>query len=196
MKIYLIRHGQTTGDIEDRYGGAYDDLLSEKGREQIKELAEKLKGKNIEIIFHSPLTRAKETAQFVGHFIGAKLVEIENLKERNQYGVLSGLTKKEAKEKFPQEVEKLKVHPYLNYVTDSESYEDFVPRIVKAFEEIVANEEYETIAIITHGGPIKALFREFFQLGEFKEINDCAIIEINKEDHAYGVVAMDGAELK
>lgn len=34
MKIYLIRHGQTTGDVEDRYGGAYDDELTDKGKNE------------------------------------------------------------------------------------------------------------------------------------------------------------------
>ena len=62
MKIFLIRHGETTGDIEDRYGGDYDDHLSEKGKQQSKELAEKLKNKGIELIFHSPRIRATETA--------------------------------------------------------------------------------------------------------------------------------------
>ena len=41
MKIYLIRHGETTGDVEDRYGGDYDDCLSKTGEKQVKELAKK-----------------------------------------------------------------------------------------------------------------------------------------------------------
>ena len=36
MKIYLIRHGETTGDIEDRYGGDYDDHLSKNGKQQVE----------------------------------------------------------------------------------------------------------------------------------------------------------------
>ena len=34
MLIYLARHGETTGDVEDRYGGDYDDHLTEKGTER------------------------------------------------------------------------------------------------------------------------------------------------------------------
>ena len=49
MKIYLIRHGQTTGDLEDRYGGDYDDHLTEEGEQQAKRLAEKLASSGIEI---------------------------------------------------------------------------------------------------------------------------------------------------
>ena len=33
MKIYLIRHGETTSDIEDRFGGDYDDHLTSHGVE-------------------------------------------------------------------------------------------------------------------------------------------------------------------
>lgn len=35
MKIYLVRHGETTGDVEDRYGGWYDDHLTDRGKEQL-----------------------------------------------------------------------------------------------------------------------------------------------------------------
>ena len=39
MKIFLIRHGETTGDIENRYGGSYDDHLTQRGRAQLEETA-------------------------------------------------------------------------------------------------------------------------------------------------------------
>ena len=44
MKIYLIRHGQTTGDIEDRFGGDYDDHLTRLGKSQSQNLAKKKPG--------------------------------------------------------------------------------------------------------------------------------------------------------
>jgi broad specificity phosphatase PhoE len=62
MKIFFIRHGETTGDVENLYGGIYDDHLSPKGRDQAQRLAIVLKDKGIERIFSSPLIRAKETA--------------------------------------------------------------------------------------------------------------------------------------
>jgi len=83
----------------------------------------------------------------------------------------------------------------LNYVKDSESYETFVPRVIKAFEETTSNPKHKVIAIVTHGGLIKVIFREFLQLGELKDLVDCAIIEINIEDHVFWVIAMDGAEI-
>ena len=42
MNIYLVRHGQTTGDLENRYGGDYDDHLTELGKQQSAEVPGKL----------------------------------------------------------------------------------------------------------------------------------------------------------
>jgi broad specificity phosphatase PhoE len=50
MKIYIIRHGETTSDIENRYGGDYDDHLTEKGVNQAKDLSAKLADCGIQII--------------------------------------------------------------------------------------------------------------------------------------------------
>jgi len=68
MKIYLIRHGETTGDIEERFGGDYDDHLTQKGKAQAQNLAEQLQNKGIEKIFVSPKIRARETAEEVSKF--------------------------------------------------------------------------------------------------------------------------------
>lgn len=75
MKIFLIRHGETTGDVEDRYGGTYDDSLTTRGRQQLQETAELLKKSGIEVIFHSPLKRAKESAEIIQREIGGILLE-------------------------------------------------------------------------------------------------------------------------
>ncbi len=73
MKIYLVRHGETTGDVEDRFDGAYDDHLSPKGKQQSGKLVNKLENKNIEIIYHSPLIRATETAEILSEKLIARL---------------------------------------------------------------------------------------------------------------------------
>ena len=43
MKIYLIRHGESVSDIENLYGGTFDDELTERGQEQAQELAKEQK---------------------------------------------------------------------------------------------------------------------------------------------------------
>jgi broad specificity phosphatase PhoE len=194
MKIYLIRHGETTGDIEDRYGGDYDDNLSTKGIRESKELAKKLKDKDIQIIYASPRIRALEAASIVNKCLNVQLKIVDNLRERNNYGILTGLIKSEAKQRYPEEVKEFEkgIH---HRVKNSENYTHFKKRIIKTFKEITSKNEYKTIAIITHGGPIRCIIREILKAGELAELDDCAIITIKKDKSNLSLVNLDGAIL-
>ncbi len=44
MKLYLVRHGETDWNIENKIQGQTDIALNEKGRHQAKELAGELAG--------------------------------------------------------------------------------------------------------------------------------------------------------
>jgi probable phosphoglycerate mutase len=192
MKIYLIRHGQTTGDVEDRYGGDYEDHLTEGGREQARALAEKLRHSGIEIIFCSPKVRARETAEIVADAIGCRVEVVKDIRERNNYGALTGMVKQEAREKHPEHVEALKDRRHA--VPGSEGYEPFGERVTNALDAIT-REPYRTVAILSHGGPISYIFREILKLGETK-IDDCGFVELEKNGEQFSVVRMDGITLK
>jgi broad specificity phosphatase PhoE len=193
MEIYLIRHGQTTGDIENRYGGSYDDHLSDEGEIQAHKLAEKLANSGIQIILCSPLIRAQETTKIVNTKLSCEIKTVENLKERNQNAILSGMTRDEAKEKYPELVERVK--DYRNTIVGAESYEDFVERIKKTFMEIANSSGYSTLGIVTHGGPIRVIFREILKDREI-DIADCAYAIIEVENNKFKVEKLDGIEYK
>ena len=191
MKIYLIRHGQTTGDLEDRYGGDYDDHLTDEGKSQSKKLAQKLKEKGIEVVFASSRFRAQETAKIIADILKIPLNTIDDIRERNAYGILTGMIKDEAKIKHPNEYEAVK--NYKNNITGAETYEHFKSRILKAFDDI-ASKNYQTIAIITHGGPISCFFREVLKR-EIFGTRDCGIIELEKNGK-YKIIATNGLMIK
>jgi|SRR5579872_1012447 len=173
MEIYLIRHGETTGDIENRFGGSYDDHLTARGREQLESTAKELKGKGIEIIFSSPLIRARESSEIIANQIIAPVEYIDGLKERD-YGILTGLIKTEAEAKYPEVV---KLHEnYKNTDPGGESYEHFCKRVIEAFTSI-STKNYGTVAILTHGGPIKTIYR-YLGKGELPKLNDGHILKL------------------
>lgn len=190
MKIFFIRHGETTGDIENRYGGTYDDHLSEKGKGQSQGLAQVLKGKSIEVIFSSSLIRAQETSQILADTLGCEIKTVPELQERNQYSFLSGMTKEEALQKHPKEVEMLKDR--LNTIEGAESYEDFSNRISGVFESLVKDSKYNSIAMLSHGGPLRVLFRDILKWGELKEIGDCAYVELEKNGDTFSWIDSGG----
>ena len=188
MKIYLCRHGQTTGDIEDRYGGDYDDHLTELGRKQATELANKLVDKKIERIFSSSMVRAQETAKNLSEKLGVPIETVGGFRERNQNGILTGMIKSEAKEKYPDLVDQLK--DYQNAIDGAEQYQVFSDRVTHSFKEVL-NRNETSIVIVTHGGPIRALFRGILKDGEVK-IGDCAYAEIEGTSGVLKVTNLDG----
>lgn len=173
MKIFLIRHGETTGDLEDRYGGNYDDHLTTQGREQLQETALKLSGKDIQIIFTSSLIRARESAEIIQTQLSCNIEVVEGVQERS-YGVLAGLTKTEALERYPEVVEAHK-NPE-NTDPEGESLIDFQTRTLEAFKNIFSK-DYSTIVIVSHGGPIKQILK-YLNMPIPPKIGDGEIIEV------------------
>jgi len=192
MKLIFIRHGQTTGDEEDRYGGDYDDHLSETGKTQAQVLLAELKNKGIEIIISSPLIRAQETTAIVSS-LGCPVIIEPNFKERNQYGILTGLIKGEAIKQYPDLVLKLKDR--LNTIEGAESYEDFSARIQSAFQKLKLEEKYSVAAVVWHGGLMRVLFRDILKKGELKEIGDCAWVELEIEGERVEIKELKRLEL-
>lgn len=192
MIIYLTRHGQTTGDIENRYGGDYDDHLTDTGEQQSSQLAEQLSGKGIELLFASPRIRAQETAAVIATKLGLAASTIEDFRERNGYGILTGMIKEEAAQKYPDQVEILKdVHAA---VEGAEEYKPFQQRITNALGTI-SHEKANKIAVVTHGGPIRLIFRDVLKLGEI-DVDDCAFAVLEANGGNYTLLDKSGITVK
>ena len=80
MRVHLIRHGETVTSGKT-YAGRRDVALSERGREQAKEIARDLSGCPIGLILTSPLSRAKETARPLANALSLDPVEEPALME-------------------------------------------------------------------------------------------------------------------
>ena len=194
MHTFLIRHGETTGDLENRYGGAYDDHLTEKGKAQAEALAEKLRDKDIEIIFSSPSFRARETTEILAKKIGCPVMYKEHLKERDQYGILTGMNREEAKKLHSDLV--LLVEDRLRAIAGTESYENFRMRIQLAVREITMDSRHDCAAVVFHGGPMRVLFREILKKGEIKgDVSDCGFVELEKTSEGLKSVLWKGSLL-
>ena len=60
--------------------------------------------------------------------------------------------------------------------------------------EKVGNSGYKAVAIISHGGPIRFVFREILGIGEVK-IDDCGIAELTADGSFLQLVSLDGIKL-
>ena len=68
ITLYVIRHGQTDWNIENRLQGSTDIPLNDVGIKQAQESALKLKNTYFDFIISSPLKRAFETANQVNKY--------------------------------------------------------------------------------------------------------------------------------
>lgn len=184
-KIYLIRHGESTSDVKEKYDGDYDDSLTKKGKQEAVEIAEKLLPESIQVIYSSAKIRARETAEIVGNHLKCKTIIAEKMNEQDIYGAYQELGISQPEEEYRKLGELLVNRD--NTVEGVETYEHFKNRIVDSFLEMLKS-DYQSIAIITHGGPIRCIFREVLKIKEPNEIANGAIIKLEKNESGYRII--------
>jgi phosphoserine phosphatase len=148
--VLLARHGQSDWNAARRWQGHADRPLTEKGREQARALAERLRHVELDAVYSSDLRRAAETAAAVS----GDVIELPELREVD-VGSWSGLTRAEAEERFPEGVARWR-EGFPGW-DDGESYEQMTERVVGAVLRIALAHEGGRVLVVSHGGPIRAL---------------------------------------
>ena len=81
MNIFVVRNGQTEWNVMKKMQGAADIELNEKGLSQASDTADMLRDLAFDIIFCSPLKRAKQTAEIINDDRGLNIIFDERLRE-------------------------------------------------------------------------------------------------------------------
>lgn len=149
-KIFLVRHGQDTDNEVAILNGRRDTELTELGREQAKQVAEKLKDNNVQVIYSSPLKRAYDTARIIAAELGINdVVANEQLIERD-FGILTGKLVSD----ILKYTDKIITSDGINYFLEAEGAENFsalLERGRKILEEISQRHPNDNVLIVTHG---------------------------------------------
>ncbi len=155
MKIYIIRHGETDWNQQRRFQGRTDIPLNENGRQVAEWTRDGLKDVAFDVVYTSPLLRAKETAEIITGDRNIPIIEDERIIEMS-FGSYEGIDSKlqdENLKKFFKEPE--------HYMAPEggESIEEVMQRTKTFLEELFANEIYQngTILISTHGAALSGL---------------------------------------
>lgn len=152
-KLYLVRHGQSAGNAEGRFGGHSATPLSELGYEQAHRTAQVLAKEKIDAIYTSDLLRAVQTAQPLAELLDLPIVKTPAFRERH-VGVLEGLTFDESKEKYPRDYYALVNRHVHHVITKGESYRHLLRRATGELREILKIHQGERIVIFSHTGAI------------------------------------------
>lgn len=168
--LYLVRHGETDWNAENRIQGRVDRHLNEQGREQARRVGQKLQELKPAAIYTSPLLRAHQTAEIIASFHNCSLNFDPNLQEA-AYGDVEGMLHHEYKLRYKAELEKSMGLPYeelqhFKVVQGAESRAEIVGRVLPSLQRIAAAHGGETIFVVTHGFVMRTL------VGYFQKIDD------------------------
>lgn len=195
MKIYLIRHGETEWNSDDRYQGCMDISLDETGVKQANLLGQRLQNYGIELIISSHLRRAAKTAEIIQGYVNCPLEIDQNLREI-QLGEWEGKRWKDIQVEYADFLKKWHTDIVNLPMPGGESYADLKVRAVKAMEDL-KNLEVKAVAIVTHGAVVKTMLSQGLQLGlEYRgnfEIDNASISEMRYErsKDRYKVIRMN-----
>ena len=151
--VILIRHGQSQGNAEGRFGGHTDTPLSTKGRKQAQATAGALASETFDAIYSSDLPRAIETASPLAKLTGAPLITTDAFRERS-VGVMEGLTFEEAAEQYPEQYQALLHRDFEHVLEGGESYRQTLDRAAGKLDEVIEQHRGGRIAVFTHTGAI------------------------------------------
>ena len=81
--LYLIRHCEALGNINDTFQGSIDEDITEKGAKQLEKLAERCRKLTFDVIYSSPLIRAYKTAEAANKYHGLPIIKDKDFEEIN-----------------------------------------------------------------------------------------------------------------
>ncbi|MDQ1707362.1 MAG: 2,3-bisphosphoglycerate-dependent phosphoglycerate mutase [Pyrinomonadaceae bacterium] len=151
--VVIIRHGQSQGNAEGRFGGHTDTPLSPRGRKQAEATAKSLGSEKFDAIYSSDLPRAIATATPLAKLTGASLETTDALRERS-VGVMEGLTFEEAAEQHPEQYQALLRRDFEHVLLGGESYRQTLDRASRKLDEAIAQHKGGRIALFAHTGTI------------------------------------------
>jgi probable phosphoglycerate mutase len=156
--MILLRHGETTWNVEGRYQGHLDSPLTPRGESQARALARRLAGMKFTALYSSDLGRAGRTASIIAQATGREVRTDPRLRERH-LGIFQGLLKSEIKQKLADEYRLFKTAGPDRAMPGGESARQSAERCLACLEEIARRHAGETIVVVAHGGTISVLLR-------------------------------------
>lgn len=149
MYLYLVRHGQSEGNVVRTFHGQTDYPLTERGREQARQAGEKLKGVSFVRCLSSDLSRARDTAEACVAGRGMTVELCPALREQD-VGEMEGLSWEEMGERFPGLRERYIEDWYRTQPPGGEHPETMMARVAALVDELIGRNE--DVLLVGHFG--------------------------------------------
>jgi len=188
MRLILVRHGETEGNVRKHNQGQQHGELTKRGIEQAKRTALRLKDTKIDKIYVSDLKRAVDTAAEIIKFHPKTEVTYEPALREQCHGIYEG----SPYGTIGKAAEKAGVKKHHFKPEGGESVVELQERITTFLHKIIHKHKNETVLIVSHGGTIRFFLIGFLKAPEeqwedYKHEN-CAVTELDIDEKGHKIL--------
>ena len=153
--LYLVRHGTTTMNVENRYRGRRDVPLDAQGYQDAVDAARILSDKEVDAVYTGPLRRTIATAQIIADESRVPDIRILHGLINVDYGAWEGLTAAEAEMYDPEAFKLYRFEPQKAVCPNGERLIDAQRRMMEAITLISQRHRGKTVVAVTHAVTIR-----------------------------------------
>jgi broad specificity phosphatase PhoE len=166
LKIYLARHGQDLDNANGILNGQRDEPLTEKGIEQAREVAQKIKDINLTFdkIYSSPLQRAFRTAWVIAETLNLPKPEIMDQLTERDFGVMTGQLQSKIREMCSPNILETEKVTYFLSPEGAETFPNLLKRAEGVLGAVQASNKDGNVLLVTHGDFGKMLYAAYYKL--------------------------------
>jgi broad specificity phosphatase PhoE len=149
-ELVVVRHGESTWNVESRFTGQADPPLSERGQEQAADLARRCVVLSIDAVVTSDLDRAFTTGLAVTRRLGLpRPVRLPSLRERWNR-TLEGMGSQDIEARFPGVLAAWREARPVSLAGEFENYDAFAARVTEALVEAAGHGD--RVLVVAHAG--------------------------------------------
>ncbi len=159
MRLTFVRHGESTGNAEERLQGHAEFELNDVGRAQARALHDRFKDEDFQPthVYSSPQKRTAETAQIVSASWPLAISYWDDLKEVDM-GLFTGLTWPEISDKHPELANEFESSRFWDLVEGAETLAQRRSRGSRVVESLLDRHgNDDRVLVFTHGGILSFL---------------------------------------
>ena len=192
--LILMRHGEVDVRYHKIFGGTIDMDLSPRGVGQAQDLGEYLRLTKLDMLFCSPMKRARQTAAPLTMMEQPEPTIIDDLREID-FGEWTGKTWMRVRDEYQINVFTWLDELMAGRVKDAENSERFFGRMRASLDQILADAKGKTIGVVCHGGVVRGLLSLLLDIpvshfGKI-DIEYASLTKVELHDHKHEATLMN-----
>jgi broad specificity phosphatase PhoE len=169
--LYLVRHGVTSANRENRFAGRSQEELHTEGIEQVRRVGVRLRNENIAAVYCGPAKRTVQSAEILGSQLNIPVFPLAEFDEIN-IPHWEGLTKEEIRQHFGSQYPTWLSAPQTFNLPGCETLDQVQKRAVGAVNRIMSGAQNQNFLLVSHLIVLRCLVLNFkgLEIKDFRSI--------------------------